>query len=125
VKVFLGHTAPENLTGEIRTYAPSHLLVVDAARLGLVPGEAVFLNEDQLGGAPFATHTLPLPVMFSYLREGMPGLKIGVIGIQPGDTSYGKRMSEALEKAAIAISDAVAEALQSSARGSEPPRNKG
>lgn len=113
-KVFQGHTAPENLTGEIKRFGPSHLLVVDAARLGVEPGKAVYLSEESLGGAPFATHTLPLGVMFSYLREALPNLKIGVVGIQPGDTAFGKRLSPALEIAAIRVFAAVAEALWAS-----------
>lgn len=115
VGVFQGHTAPENLTGEIREFRPSHLLVVDAARLGVEPGEAAFLSEGQLGGAPLATHTLPLGVMFSYLRETLPGLRVGVVGIQAGDTSYGKPMSAVLENAATRVSADIAEALRASA----------
>jgi hydrogenase 3 maturation protease len=114
VRVFQGHTAPENLTGEIKGFGPSHLLVVDAARLGTEPGKAAFLSEDQIGGAPLATHTLPLGVMFSYLRDTFPKLKIGVVGIEPGDTAFGKRMSVGLELAAVAAFAAIAEAIWTS-----------
>lgn len=111
VRVFCGHTAPENLTGGIKEFGPSHLLVVDAARLGTEPGDIAFLPEDRIGGAPFATHTLPLAVMFSYLKETLPELKIAAIGIEPEDTAFGKPMSVPVKLAAVAVFAAIARAI--------------
>src|SRR4030042_198259 len=44
VVVLLGDTAPENLTGEIRRARPSHVLFVDAADLGELPGSVRLLE---------------------------------------------------------------------------------
>ena len=41
VKVLLGETAPENLTGEIRAYQPTHLVVIDA--IDSEPGDGIAL----------------------------------------------------------------------------------
>ena len=39
ITVFLGATAPENLTGEIKKFNPSHLLIIDAADTSSKPAK--------------------------------------------------------------------------------------
>ena len=39
LKIFMGETAPENLTGEIKRYLPTHLIVIDSAEIGARAGE--------------------------------------------------------------------------------------
>ena len=38
LKVFLGETAPENLTGQIKKFKPTHLIVIDAVDFNLEAG---------------------------------------------------------------------------------------
>jgi len=92
IKVFLGHTAPENLSGEIKKYAPSHVLIIDTADIGKKPGEvAVFTPEDS-GGISFSTHKLPIKVLAQYLTQSID-CKIIIIGIQPKTLDFGKDVS--------------------------------
>jgi|GEM_PF-1075633 len=43
-KFFNGGTAPENLTGEIRRFKPSHLIMIDAVELGKRPGTIALID---------------------------------------------------------------------------------
>ena len=42
IRVFLGATAPENLTGEIIKFKPTHLIIVDTADIKEKPGTILF-----------------------------------------------------------------------------------
>jgi hydrogenase 3 maturation protease len=83
VEVFFGGTVPENLTGQIRAFGPSHLILIDAADMGLPPGSVELLEtKDILNTASFSTHSLPLSVLSDYLGR-MLECQVLLIGIQP------------------------------------------
>ncbi len=77
-----GSTAPENFTGVIKKFAPDKLFIVDAAYMGLLPGETKVVPAADIGGLSFSTHMLPLPVMLKYL-EREAHCDVIFIGIQP------------------------------------------
>ena len=107
LRVFLGSTAPENCTGPMRQYRPSHLVIVDAADIGALPGTIELLDPSRLGGIPFTTHSLPLTVVLSYLGQSIPGCRAVVVGIQPESLEFGAeptvRVAEAARQVAAAI----------------------
>lgn len=76
-----GETAPENFSGKIRAFQPTHLLVLDAANMGLTPGEIVDIPPETVGGPAFLSHMLPLKVLINYLA-GDTGAKAALLGIQ-------------------------------------------
>ena len=39
VKIFLGHTAPENLISQIKKFKPLHLIIIDALDMAKRPGD--------------------------------------------------------------------------------------
>lgn len=82
---FVGCSAPENLTGEIARFAPTHLVVVDAADLGREPGEVDIIPEENIAGTSFSTHTLPLRIIVDYLAQ-TAGIRAVILGIQPEHT---------------------------------------
>jgi hydrogenase 3 maturation protease len=104
VLVLLGHTAPENVTGEIRTFAPSHVLFVDAAEFGAAPGSVRIFESADIGGMTSSTHTLPLAVIADYLT-GELGCRVLFLGLQPKGVEFGERLSE---EVAAAVADTVA-----------------
>jgi hydrogenase 3 maturation protease len=107
VHVFLGGTAPENLTSTIRKIAPSHVLLIDAAELGERPGSARVIGLDAIGGVSFSTHMLPLPILGRYLAQHM-GCHVVVVGIQPQDLNFGMTMSPVARKAATRVARELA-----------------
>jgi hydrogenase 3 maturation protease len=82
IAAFEGGTAPENQTGEIRRYRPSHLLVVDAAELGGASGEVAIVPQESIATTAFSTHILPLNLLAECMQQSI-GCKVAVIGIQP------------------------------------------
>jgi len=92
-----GSTAPENFTGAIKDFAPDLLFIVDAAHMGLLPGEAKIVPACDIGGVSFSTHMLPLTVMLKYL-ESESGCDVLFIGIQPRCTEYGFCMCDDVKK---------------------------
>jgi hydrogenase 3 maturation protease len=82
IQVFLGGTAPENLTGEIKRFHPTHLVIIDAADLDAEPGTITIMDPDSIGGTTFCTHSLPLKVMIDYLLDSCD-CHVTIIGIQP------------------------------------------
>lgn len=87
-----GETAPENYSGKIRTFAPSHLLIVDAADLDKEPGEFVDINPRDVGGPTYCSHLLPIKVMVDYVVDGTE-TNVTLLGIQYKSLAFDGEMS--------------------------------
>jgi hydrogenase 3 maturation protease len=72
---------PENFTGIVRREHPDLLLLVDAADMGLAPGEFRIIPQEKIQDVGIGTHQLPLSHLITFL-EGTAGT-ILFIGIQP------------------------------------------
>lgn len=111
VKIFLGETAPENLTGEIKRFKPSHLIIIDTADLHKRPGAVfVFTPQEVGGGVSFSTHKMPARILVDYLIQSL-GCEVAIIGIQPKSIDFGKGISRAVESSAKKAAAALAAAL--------------
>ncbi len=115
VKVFLGYTAPENLSGEIKKFKPTHVIIIDTADMGKKPGEvAVFTPEDS-GGISFSTHKLPIKVLASYLQQSFE-CRVIIIGIQPKTLDFGKPVSKEVKSAVNDVSKALKDVIIASSK---------
>lgn len=99
LKVFCGATVPENLSGEIKRYHPSHLILIDAVDLGSNPGTVNLIRSDAISGPSFSTHAQPLSVFIDYLRQTTQ-CEIVVVGIQPKTLEFGSEPSLEVESSA-------------------------
>ena len=99
-------TVPENYVGKVIGYEPEKVVIVDAADMGLKPGEIRRISKDKMGRASFSTHSLPLSIFISHI-EKETNAEIVVIGIQP-KSMYGE-MSEEIKKAAEKVIDYLRE----------------
>ncbi len=99
IRLFNGGTAPENMTGAITRFMPSHILLVDAADLGQKPGTLQLIAPENISGVSFSTHVLPLNILTAYLQRALPCQAI-IIGIQPGLTGFSLTHSHAIDQAA-------------------------
>ena len=111
LKVLFGETAPENFTGDIRRFDPTHLVIVDCAEFKKKPGSVVLLNPQSIQGISFSTHSLPLKIMTDYLLIDLE-CEIIIIGIQPKDVHFGVPRSAQILKAVKDVSKAVKETLK-------------
>ncbi len=111
VKVLIGETAPENLTGEIKKFKPSHLIIIDSADINTPPGRVKIINSEDVGGTSFCTHCLPLKVMVDYLLQSLPKMNVIIIGIQPKTITIGSNISNPVRQAAEELAAAIVEAM--------------
>ena len=109
-KVFLGETAPENLTGEIKKFKPTHLLIIDAADIGKKSGSVSMLCAKDIAGATFSTHRLPVKLIADYLSCSISCDTI-VLGIHPESFVFGKLPSQKIKKAAKELSQILEEVI--------------
>jgi hydrogenase 3 maturation protease len=63
-------TIPESFIQQIIDFNPTHVLLIDAALLGLKPGDARLVQTVELKNFPaFSTHMLPLRIFCEYLTK--------------------------------------------------------
>ncbi|MGE5581290.1 MAG: hydrogenase maturation peptidase HycI [Bacillota bacterium] len=96
---YLGESAPENFSGEIRRRKPSHVVIFDAADLGEEPGTFAIIERERIGGVSFSTHTLPLKILADYLVQTID-CQVIVLGIQPKLREFAYPMSGEVKEAA-------------------------
>ncbi|MEM0006669.1 MAG: hydrogenase 3 maturation endopeptidase HyCI [Candidatus Bathyarchaeia archaeon] len=96
-------TVPESFLQQMADFKPSHVLLIDAAVMGLEPGECRLVKPEHLRVFPaISTHMLPLRVFCGYLAETV-GAKIALLLIEPKNTDFGEGLSGEVEAAAKRI----------------------
>lgn len=111
LKIFIGSTAPENLTGDIKRFKPSHILLIDSVDFKEKPGSIVVLSPRDIGDAvSFSTHKMPAKVLIQYFLNSIKCDPI-LIGIQPASILFGKKPSPAVVSAAKEVASAIAKSL--------------
>ncbi len=110
IRVLLGGTAPENLTGPIKRFRPSHLVILDAADLGKRPGEAVLIELGNVNDATFGTHVLSMDILVKYIRETVP-LEAFLLGIQPLSLDFGRPLTPRVASSVGKLAAMLAEIL--------------
>ncbi len=110
LKVFFGSTAPENLTGEIIKYKPSHIIIVDSVDMEQEPGSILLIDPQVVEGVSFSTHMLPVKMIVDYFLESLK-CEIVIIGIQPKTLEFGETVSEEVKKSTIQIADVISQIL--------------
>jgi hydrogenase 3 maturation protease len=86
-------TVPESYLQQIVDFNSTHVLLIDAAILGLNPGEARLVEPEKLTAySAVSTHMLPLRVFCDYLKE-MTKTKIALLLIEPKETSFGEKLT--------------------------------
>jgi hydrogenase 3 maturation protease len=96
-------TVPESFMDEIVELKPSHVLLVDAAVLGLKPGEVRLFEAKEVMSFPaISTHTLPLRVFCDYITQ-LTKAKIALLLIEPENTEFGEGLTAEVQAAAEKI----------------------
>lgn len=100
-------TSPESFVGWVAEHHPEHLIIVDAADMGLRPGEVRRVPRERIGGEFLSTHSLPLTVLWEMLEEAAG--EVVFLGIQPYTTALGAEMSEPVKRAVGRTVEIIAE----------------
>ena len=98
-RFYLGESAPENFSGIIRSESPSHVVIIDAAELNQKPGALSLIPLEQIEGASFSTHTLPLKILIDYLKKTI-ACQVVIVGVQPKLLEFGYPITSEVKKAA-------------------------
>ena len=104
-------TVPESFMQEIVDIKPSHVLLIDAAILGLEPGETRLVFPIQIKDFPaITTHVLPLRIFCDYITN-MIETQIALLLIEPENTEFGEGLTLTVQTAAEKITKMLLEFL--------------
>ncbi|RLM23892.1 hydrogenase maturation peptidase HycI [Brenneria alni] len=102
-----GGAIPENAAHRLRTLRPKRLLVVDAADMGLAPGEIRIVDPQRIAeDLLMNTHNLPLNFLIEQLQQDIP--EVIFIGIQPALVAFYYPLSAEVEQAVDLIHQRLA-----------------
>jgi hydrogenase 3 maturation protease len=100
-------TVPESFIQQIVDFNPTHILLIDAALLGLEPGDSRLIGLEKLTNFPaLSTHMLPLRLFYEYLNKTTKA-KIVLLLIEPKKTDFGEGLTPEIEASARSIIHAM------------------
>ena len=104
-------TVPENYLLDIEAFNPTHVLLIDAAFLGLKPGGASLVDTERIANLPaITTHILPLRIFCDYIKKAT-GAKIGLLLVEPKCMEFGEGLSVEVEATAQRLTMLLLELL--------------
>ena len=104
-------TVPENYIFPILATSCETVILVDAADLGLAPGEAKVFGLDEITNVSFSTHN-PSPRLFTdLLKTGKENMNIFVVSVQAKSMKLGEPISDEVLRGLGVIADALCEVL--------------
>lgn len=107
LKLFSCGTTPENYTGDIRKFNPTHIIIVDAVDMGKGAGWAGIVDlEKKDEQASFSTHRLPINMFIEYLKKYL-NCQVIMIGIQPGTIDFSSPLSDKVHEAVKTVCASV------------------
>jgi len=93
-------TVPESYLLDIEEFTPTHVLLIDAAFLGLNPGEARLVDAEKMGAfSAITTHLLPLRVFCDYVKQATEA-KIALLLIEPKSTEFNEGLTAEVQASA-------------------------
>ena len=110
VQLIEDEAVPEDRIPEIELFKPTHVLIIDAALLGLSPGSTVFRVSLESSRTPVSTHALPLR-LFEYLEQNLSS-KVALLLIEPLDITFGEGMTPMMQKVSSELLAIVVSILQ-------------
>jgi hydrogenase 3 maturation protease len=104
-------TVPEGFMQQIIDFNPTHVLLVDAAVLGLKPGACRLVEPERLAVSPaFSTHMLPLRIFCDQVKETTRA-KIALLLVEPEKDDFGEGLTPRVQASAKEIARILLELL--------------
>ncbi len=98
-------TTPENIAQTAINWKPDKVILVDAAHFQGTAGEIRVIPLEAINQAmPISTHSFPLSVTFSIIKEDT-GCELAVVGVQAKSLDYREGLSPEAEKTAIELAE--------------------
>lgn len=96
-------TVPENFMQQIIDFNSTHILLIDAAILGLKPGNLRLIRPERLMAFPaYSTHAFPLRMFCEYLAK-MTKANIALLLVEPKKADFGEGLTSEVEASAQKI----------------------
>ena len=99
VKILDAGVAPENLMGPVQRFQPSNIIFLDAVALDDPPGSLHWIDPRDLDQISVSTHASSLDLLFSYLKNNNPEVKMYIVGVVPTRIGLGDKISEPVNRA--------------------------
>jgi hydrogenase maturation protease len=119
VQVMIGGSVPENVTGKIRAFDPSLVVILDAAVGGLPPGSFYRVAPERIADDGVTTHRISLRWLVRYIEESI-GCAVIVLGFEPETLEFGAGLSAAVQKGISTAVDFLVENLIRTIRRTSP-----
>lgn len=103
-------TVPENYTGTIRDFAPTHVLLIDAAHFGGKPGQGKVIPTKVIANISVSTHSLPLNIFIDYIKKSICE-NVVLLGIQGVNINLGEGLTPEVDDGARVIADILSDIL--------------
>jgi hydrogenase 3 maturation protease len=102
---------PENFSGPLRRFAPTHVILIDAVRAGRKPGAAGLVDPARIDFDDASSHRAPLTWLVRYLKE-TTRCRVLLLGLQPRGTEPGEPLSADVRKAVERVAAGLAPILR-------------
>jgi hydrogenase 3 maturation protease len=104
-------TVPESYLSDIEEFHPSHVLLIDAAFLGLKPGGASLVDAEKIAEtSAVTTHLLPLRIFCDYIKQAS-GAKIALLLIEPMSMEFGEGLTFPVQATAERLTQVLLDLL--------------
>lgn len=104
-------TVPESCISDIEEFHPSHVLLLDAAFLGLRPGDASLVSAEKIvDTSAISTHLLPLRLFTDVVGQAT-GAKIALLLIEPKSMEFGEGLTPEVAAAAQRVTQLLLKLL--------------
>ena len=110
IRVASGGEAPENFTGTVRAFRPTHVVLLDAVDHGEEPGTVFLADERSIAAGDMTSHHLPLKLLMRFLSDSLP-CRVILVGVQPLTLRPGGRLSAPVRRTLPGLAGFLAEAL--------------
>lgn len=98
ITVINAEVSIENYIGKINQIKPDILLLIDCMHLNMAPGGYKFVSMDDITDHTFTTHNISLNRLNCFFS-----METYVLGIQPGDISFGEVLTDEVRDSARQI----------------------
>jgi hydrogenase 3 maturation protease len=106
VMVINAGDVPENYTGVIRKFKPTHMVIFDTCYFGKKAGTIKVVDPRSIADGDVSTHRMPLSMLVRFLEETIGG-KAMIIGIEPKIMDLNAPLSPAVSRAVEALGGAL------------------
>ncbi len=103
-------SSPENYAGAVIREAPDTVLLIDAVHLKRPAGTWEILEEEEIARSGLSTHDLSPKMFIEYLKVRTRA-RIYLLGVQPGNLTFGDPISASVQKTLETIEYNIKEVL--------------